>query len=300
MVTGALPAGLQIAVSGNTVNITGTPLNIGATAIQIQVKDSAGEVQTVVLAVDIAPASPKFGQTWLVLEAILGVHFVHRPSISCPLAPCIVRLASGNLPAGLSLDSATGMISGVPTAVGQSQFGLIVEDAMQGQAGAVYAILVRLPAGVQSGATVLPSAIVNFQYHIGLDDRLTAPRFYWLLAGGTVPPGLTMNMGGILEGIPTRVGTYAFKATVNASSGLETVSREYVLTVTTAEIATIGLPNARRGVRYSYKLEARNGKTPYTWSLVSGSLPSRLELTEAGQIPRACPTRSGPPRTAGY
>jgi uncharacterized protein (TIGR03437 family) len=168
--------------------------------------------------------------------------------------------------------------------VGQFNFGIMIEDATKTQGGTTFTIVVRLPAGVQTGATILPSAIANFQYHIGLDDRLTAPRYYWLLSGGTVPPGLTMNVAGILQGIPTRVGTYGFKATVAATSGIETVFREYVITITTAEIATIGLPNASRGVPYSYKLEARNGKTPYTWSLLSGELPSRLELTEAGEI----------------
>ena len=50
-------------------------------------------------------------------------------------------------------------------------------------------------------------------------------------------------------------------------------------------ITTTSLPNAQVGEPYSETLQATGGEEPYTWSIVSGSLPSGLSLTAAtGEI----------------
>jgi Putative Ig domain len=55
---------------------------------------------------------------------------------------------------------------------------------------------------------------------------------------------------------------------------------------------TSPLPNAVLGQPYSETLQATGGTTPYTWSLVSGSLPTGLSLNSAGVI-------SGTPTVGG-
>ncbi|HEX7860398.1 MAG TPA: DUF4082 domain-containing protein [Verrucomicrobiae bacterium] len=49
-------------------------------------------------------------------------------------------------------------------------------------------------------------------------------------------------------------------------------------------ITTEGLPAAFPNVAYSAQLHAAGGTTPYTWSVVSGSLPAGLSLSANGQI----------------
>jgi len=49
-------------------------------------------------------------------------------------------------------------------------------------------------------------------------------------------------------------------------------------------ISTATLPNGKIGVAYSQALQATGGTAPYTWSLVSGSLPSELILGSSGVI----------------
>jgi hypothetical protein len=60
------------------------------------------------------------------------------------------------------------------------------------------------------------------------------------------------------------------------------------LAITTAP----SLPAGRVGTPYSQTLAARDGASPYTWSLASGSLPPGLSLSSAGVI-------SGTPTTRG-
>ena len=52
------------------------------------------------------------------------------------------------------------------------------------------------------------------------------------------------------------------------------------------------LPGATPGVSYSHTFQASGGAGPYTWSLVSGSLPSGLNLSPSGVL-------AGTPATSG-
>ncbi len=49
-------------------------------------------------------------------------------------------------------------------------------------------------------------------------------------------------------------------------------------------IVTTSITSGQKGKVYSYTLQASGGTTPYTWSIVSGSLPTGLSLSTAGKI----------------
>jgi thermitase len=73
---------------------------------------------------------------------------------------------------------------------------------------------------------------------------------------------------------------------INASASLQAVPG-VPLTV-----ATSSLPAGREGMAYEQTLAAFGGTEPYTWSLLSGSLPLGLTLSAAGVI-SGTPTRAG-------
>ena len=56
-------------------------------------------------------------------------------------------------------------------------------------------------------------------------------------------------------------------------------------------ITTSSLPGGTQGVAYSQTVQATGGTTPYTWSIVSGSLPSGLSLA---RLPGRSPVRLHP------
>src|SRR5690348_12366044 len=66
----------------------------------------------------------------------------------------------------------------------------------------------------------------------------------------------------------------------------------YFAPVTALSITTMSLPAAATSTDYTSSLGATGGLTPYTWSIVSGSLPQGLSLSDSGVI-------SGTPATTG-
>jgi uncharacterized protein (TIGR03437 family) len=106
---------------------------------------------------------------------------------------------------------------------------------------------------------------------------------------------LTLSGGGAISGAPTTAGNYSFVVDLNDSRQGFT-SKRFSLTVVTPPPLTITsgspLPNGTTTVSYSYILNASGGVPPYTWGLISGSLPAGLSLSSSGQI-------TGTPTTPG-
>ena len=70
--------------------------------------------------------------------------------------------------------------------------------------------------------------------------------YAWTLAGGTLPPGLTLSPEGELAGTPTQPGTFTFTVQVADADG-NTVAREVELVVEPAEITKESLPICHLG-----------------------------------------------------
>jgi hypothetical protein len=79
----------------------------------------------------------------------------------------------------------------------------------------------------------------------------------------------------------------------------DTATRALAITIAAAPqpdplvITTTSLPAARRNRNYSATLRASGGVTPYTWSIVSGTLPSGLTLNASSGVISGRPTTRG-------
>lgn len=107
----------------------------------------------------------------------------------------------------------------------------------------------------------------------------TAP-YHWELVDGAFPPGLILNGDtGLLSGTPTEFfGTYTFTVRVTDVLGLTA----YVTCTFLAAPPTISVacPTTQPefGVPYTFTMTAVGGLAPYTWRIISGSLPLGLTL----------------------
>jgi uncharacterized protein YjdB len=103
-------------------------------------------------------------------------------------------------------------------------------------------------------------------------------------AVATVPATVQIPAGANTVNVPvTAVAAGTAKITASGASLNNTVADITVNAVLT--ITTTSLPAGVVGTPYSQTLGATGGKTPYTWSITSGTLPAGLTLNAStGQI----------------
>ena len=114
---GTLPTGLQL--NQTTGEISGTPTTAGTFGFTIQVADSAANTATKPFAVDGPPPSGTAGSGYTVP---VNIDPDAGSGGSEPSTCANYIVVAGELPAGLNLDAATGIVTGTPTNGGEYTF----------------------------------------------------------------------------------------------------------------------------------------------------------------------------------
>ena len=126
----------------------------------------------------------------------------------------------------------------------------------------------------------------------------TSPLKTWV-AGGTLPPGLSFNATtGEVSGTPTATGTFPFMVQLTDTSAVPfTVTANKTIRISNPvpplTLAGGPQPIGEVGVPYTTSLVAAGGVTPYSWSIVAGSLPAGLAISPATGIISGTPTVQG-------
>jgi hypothetical protein len=209
-------------------------------------------------------------------------------------APYTWSVVSGTLNSGLSLGSTDGVISGIPDTGGVSNFSVRVSDAQSQTATKAFSISINdSEFGITSDS--LPNGVQSIAYSARLSGSGGTTPYSWSIISGALPAGLALNStSGEISGTPTSTGTSSFSARLADANGLST-SRFLNITITlnAVTISTTSLPDGTQQAAYNAALMATGGATPYSWSIVSGSLPAGLSLnSSSGMI-------SGTPQSAG-
>ena len=187
-------------------------------------------------------------------------------------------VAQGALPSGLSLNSSTGVISGVPAVTGSFAFIVEATDSHYGIGrrllqfnvvpGATSPVSIALsPQTVQLG----PGATVQFT---AIVQNTPQTAVIWSASAGSISPN------GLFTA-PMSAGTAVVTAAAAASNGVRTsanISVQSVHNASPLSITTSALSSAQVNAAYSASITAQGGTAPYSWSLISGSLPDGLAL----------------------
>src|SRR4029078_9814438 len=122
----------------------------------------------------------------------------------------------GTLPAGLSLNTNTGAITGTPSTAGISNFTLRVADAGTQVATQALSIAV-VPAPLVITTSSLPGGTVGAAYSQSAVATGGTTPYTWSVSVGTLPAGLSLNTNtGAITGTPSAAGTSNFSAAVAA------------------------------------------------------------------------------------
>src|SRR6202158_4244491 len=303
LVSGTLPAGLSLNAATAGV-IGGTPTaSSNATSLTFRVTDSASPAAsataTLSLTIAAAPTPPLQITTSSVPNGQVGGAYTATLAATGGVTPYTWALASGTLPAGLSLNAATGVISGTPTASSNAtSLTFKVTDSASPAASATTTLSLTIAGpALQITTSSLPNGQVGTAYSATLAATGGTSPYTWTLASGTLPAGLSLNAGtGVISGTPTASSTgtsLTFKVTDSASPAASATAT-FALTVTgpALQITTTSLPDGQVGTAYSATLAATGGASPYTWTLAGGTLPAGLSLNSATGVISGTPTAS--------
>ena len=283
--SGSLPPGLTLASTGT---ISGTPSTAGTSNFTLQVSDTSGAKTSGPFSITVGPGVTI--TTSSLPNGIAGTAYSQTLAASGGTVPYTWSVGAGTLPSGLSL-SASGTISGTPSAAANATFTVQVADSLGGKASATFtiaivqALTVTTPAGLATGAAQSP-------YSQSFTAAGGVPPYTWQ-SSGTLPAGLTFSASGTLSGTPTQVGTFPFSVKVTDKAGSQASGSYSVVIASGLAIATPPvLPAAEAGVAYGQTLQPVGGSPPYQWVVSAGSLPGGLSFSGGGLI-SGIPAASG-------
>jgi hypothetical protein len=132
--------------------------------------------------------------------------------------PYTWSINKGTLPAGLSLDSGTGIISGMPTTGGDSTFTVKVSDNSTPVKSDTqrYTITIGASEALIITTVNMADGVEETAYNATVMALGGTLPYTWSVAGGNLPDGLTIDTAsGVISGTPTRKGNYNFTIQVS-------------------------------------------------------------------------------------
>ena len=292
----ALPAGLTINASTGTVSGTPTAA-LAATSFTVTVKDGNG-----------ATAASSFALT--VNVAVSATQAVASATLTSGHAAAAFTPVTGNggtgglsysvapsLPAGLSLSSSNGTVSGTPVATANGSYVITVTDANGATASASFNLTVN-------GAITATQAVASATFTSGHPAALFTPV---IGSGGTgslsysvspsLPAGLSLSTSnGAVSGTPNAAVTGSYIVTVTDVNGA-TASAAFNLTVNGAvtasqSVASTTLTGGHAATPFT-PVTGSGGTGSLTYG-VSPSLPAGLAFnTATGAVSGTPSTASG-------
>jgi formylglycine-generating enzyme required for sulfatase activity len=311
-ISGTKPSWLSI--NRDSGVLSGTSNATGNWTVNVVVTDGSRQTANKTCTVSIGLGEPPLLDSTQQLPAgMVGVPYPN-PAINADggLEPYRFTLKNGSpLPAGLSINATTGVISGTPSAAGNTTTTIVVTGANGASAERAYAI--RIDAYDLAISSEVPWVLQGQVYKdfgpLPLEATGGLEPYKWSMTPASTA-NLTLDASGTLTGRPATAGNFSVTFRV-VDARNATVTKNATIQVAPAapvEFTTEpNLPNGKVATPYGgdvtilpvptpvagVTLAGKGGLAPYTYSFKTGSTPpSGLNLSTAGKI-------TGTPSAAG-
>ncbi len=236
--TGCTAAACGALSAATTTSVTYTAPAKVATAFTVTLTATSIAKPTISATATLnVPMNPAITTPAGVLPAgVVGAAYATTLAGTGGITPYHWSVTAGALPAGLSLNASTGVLSGIPTASGNPTFTVTLTDSGSPAltTSAVYTLASAYPA-IAITTTTLPTATLGTSYTQALAVTGGSGAGYtWTVTSGTglSASGLTLTPAGVITGIPTAAEPATPFTVQVTDSANDTATATLALTVT--------------------------------------------------------------------
>ena len=279
----ALPAGLTLSSSGV---LSGTPTQTGSFTIVVTASDAHCSGSNTSSPYHLTIACQLVTVTNPVVNTgTVNVAFSQTFTAGNAIAPVTFTLNSGTLPAGITLNPSTGVLSGTPTQTGSFPITIKATDVNSCTGtGPIYTLTINCQViTVTNPATNTGTVNVAFSQTFTAGNAIAPVTF--TLNSGTLPTGITLSSAGVLSGTPTQTGSFPITVKATDANSCFAVGGIYTLTINCQVISVTnpGVNTGTAGVAFSQTFTQSGGLGTITWS-ETGALPGGITLNTASGV----------------
>ncbi len=283
---GATPLPSGLVIDAGTGAITGTPVAAGNTDVTITATNADG-TGSALLAIQIttaSPTQPPVINSPMSASATVDQSFSYQ--ITATNSPTVFHAVG--LPAGLTIDEPSGLISGTPTATGVTAVTIAADNAIgTGTETLTLTVASANAPTITSPLTADATVGVPFTYTITASNSPTT------FGASGLPAALVVDTStGRISGVPSAAGTATVLISASNAGGTSSATLTIgvlgpapgspLINSPTSAVATVGAP-------FTYTITALNNPSSFS----AAGLPAGLQLDTASGVISGTPTTIG-------
>ncbi|HHQ4756325.1 TPA: putative Ig domain-containing protein, partial [Aeromonas hydrophila] len=277
--------------SGTSITYTPTAGYAGSDSFTYTATNASGTSSPAMVTITVSTPTLAITPTTLP-DGTQGTAYNQTVTATGGSAPYTYAITAGSLPAGLSLNTSSGMISGTPSVSGTFNLTLTATDANSATGSQAYSLVINglPPVANAVSATVAANSSAN---SITLNITGTATS---VAIASAANHGTATASGTSITYTPTAgfSGPDSFTYTATNASGTSSPATVSITVSTPSITLNPGtLSNGSVGTAYSQTITATGGSAPYTYAITNGSLPAGLSLNTSSGVISGTPSASG-------
>ncbi|NBF09677.1 putative Ig domain-containing protein [Pseudomonas sp. Fl4BN1] len=268
--------------SGTTISYTPTAGYSGSDTFAYTATNANGTSGPATVTITVSAPTINLSPTTLP-SGTQGTAYSQNLSTSGGTAPYSYAVTSGALPTGMSL-SASGLISGTPSASGTFNLTITATDANSATGSRAYSLLIN---GLPPVASAVSTTVAANSSTNPITLILSGGAASSVAVASAASHGSATASGTSITYTPTVgfAGTDSFTYTATNASGTSSPATVSI-TVTAPSISVTpgSLSGGTLGNAYSATISASGGTAPYSYAVSAGALPTGLTLSPTGSL----------------